>query len=1017
MRSRSNVAHYEVEELLGRGGMGEVYRARDTRLERFVALKFLSADHVKSPDAKERFIREAKSASALEHPNICTIHDFGETEDGELYMVMAFYEGRTLEERLGDGEAFPPERTERILRQLAHALTRAHQAGIIHRDLKPANVMVGHDDAVRLLDFGIAKLQSEQTMTRTGSTLGTASWMSPEQAAGDPVTAATDIWSLGVIGYRLLTGRLPFEAENPLARLNQILTFDPPRVRELSPECPSHLADAVEAALEKEPTARPADGAAFLERLGGAAGTLRTMATGSGAAQSARESVAKRRIVRWAMAGVAALVVGGVGWGLASGSFDQLGGPPGVGAPESTADVLAVLPFSVSGAPEFDYLAEGLMDLLAGRLDGAGPIRAVDTRAIVAGLNLGAGEGVGAEQGAELARKFGAGSFVSGQLVGLPGRVSMSARIHVIETGEQRDMVTIEGSADSLFILVDRLASGLLETSITGQNARIAQRAAATSNSLPATRAFLEGEQFHRSGQFDSAAAAYNRAVAIDSTFALAYLMKSINNAYTYETDDLEAAERAMRFSEGLPERDRSIISAFLDQQNGELRKAEERYLNHLRRWPDEVKAMSQIGRLYSRGNLRLGLSLDPATTWLERVLEYEPESIQARHTLARVDAIERRFDRVAEHRRVVARVAPGTEWDVQLSTMADFALNDSAAIAGMLATYTELPLVERLYAVYHALLFASDPGISDQLLAAGTASESMGTDLGIAGADYSTEEAERLSDYTILQFVLNDIVQGRHDEVRDFLVDETRPGFASPAWILWEAEVLVSDVVSVDPPLLERMLGRLDRVDPTTRMDLHFERLHDVFTPAVAELERNAARARILIRLGRLDEARTIHRRIINGPSYRGFASLREDVARAIEAELLLASGDEAGALETLRRIEFQVSSTANALPITHGTHARALRAELEMRLGDPTAARHLWEAIAGGPSPDDKRYLSVAYERLGRLAEAAGDREAAIYWTDRFVRFRRGADPEFRPETERAEARLAALRETADR
>ncbi|NNF25696.1 MAG: hypothetical protein HKN73_00550, partial [Gemmatimonadetes bacterium] len=296
-------------------------------------------------------------------------------------------------------------------------------------------------------------------------------------------------------------------------------------------------------------------------------------------------------------------------------------------------------------------------------------------------------------------------------------------------------------------------------------------------------------------------------------------------------------------------------------------------------------------------------------------------------------------------------------------------------------------------------------------------AAESVGTDLGIASADYSTDEAERLSDYTILELVLNDIVQGRHEEVRGFLVDESRPGFTSPAWVIWEAELLVSDVVSVDPALLERMLGRLDRVDPTTRMDLHFERLHDVFTPAVAELERDAARARILIRLGRLEEARTVQRRIADGPTYRGFASLREDVARALEAELLLASGDEAGALEALRGIEFQVSSTANALPITHGTHARALRAELEMRLGDPTPARHLWEAIAGGPSPDDKLYLSVANERLGRLAEAAGDREAAIYWTERFIRFRRGADPEFRGETERAEARLEALRATEDR
>ena len=1007
MRSGTTVAHYEVEELLGRGGMGEVYRARDTRLERPVALKFLAARFLSDPEAKARFIREAKSASALDHPNICTIHDFGETRDGELYMVMALYDGRTLDERLSDGEEFSPERTEGILHQLAQALKRAHEAGIVHRDLKPANVMVGPDDAVRLLDFGIAKLQSEAALTRTGTTLGTAAWMSPEQAAADPVTPATDVWSLGVIGYRLLTGRLPFDAENPLACLNQILTLDPTPVRELAPECPPRLADAIDAALRKRPEARPPDGAAFLEQLAGP-GAAPNRSRPPGEPPGLASLGSTWTVPRVIAAVIVTLLAVGFAW-------SRIGNDPMVpviaAEIEPSDDVLLVLPFSVSGDPDYEYLGEGLMDLLTGRLDGAGPIRTVDPRATVAALDD-EDSGRAPEAGGRLASRFGAGSFVTGQFVALPGSVSISARIHVTATGEQRPLVTVEGSADSLFVLVDRLASGLLETSITGQNARIARRAAASSNSLAATRAFLEGEQYHRAGDFDAAASAYDRAVSIDTTFALAYLMKSINNAYTYETDDLEAAEKAMRFSDGLPERDRSLISAFLDQQNGELRVAEEKYLNHLRRWPDEVKAMWLLGRVYTRGNQRLGISLEPARSWLERVLEYEPESVQARHTLARVEAIDRRFDRIREHAEVVARVAPGTEWDVQLETMAAFALDDREAIDRIREEFPRLPLVTRLFATFHALLYARDPAESDDLIDLESTAEALEADVGIPDLDYDPEEAARLADYTTLLVVQNDIAFGRHDRVRAFLQDESRPGYDAPSWVMWEAELVVSGAVQVDDDLLRRTLERVETVDPERRMDLHFERLHDVFTPDVARLERDALRARLLIRLGRRSDAVEIRDAIERGPTYRGFASLREDVARSLTAELQAAQGDEAAALATLRSIEFQVSSAANSLAITDGIHARMQRADLEARLGDPDVAVHLLESVAGGPATTVKIYLGDAVEALGRIEESVGNREAGIYWTERYVRLRDAADAGLRASVADAERRLVRLR-----
>lgn len=226
MRTGITISHYRIGDLIGRGGMGEVYQAVDTRLDRPVALKFLAARFVSDAGAKERFIREAKAASALDHPNICTIHDIGETEDGDLFIVMALYDGATLEHRLKD-ETFSVHRTVDIIRQVAEGLRRAHAGGIIHRDVKPANIVVSDEGAVRLLDFGVAKLQSAEALTRTGTSLGTAVYMSPEQAVGDPVTPASDIWSLGVLAYQIFTGRLPFKGDVPIATVHQILSTEP----------------------------------------------------------------------------------------------------------------------------------------------------------------------------------------------------------------------------------------------------------------------------------------------------------------------------------------------------------------------------------------------------------------------------------------------------------------------------------------------------------------------------------------------------------------------------------------------------------------------------------------------------------------------------------------------------------------------------------------------------------------------------------------------------------------------
>jgi serine/threonine protein kinase len=204
--------------------MGVVYRARDLKLGRPVALKFLSSHLVASERAKQRFIAEARAASALDHPSIATIHAIEETAEGELYIVMAFYEGETIATRLARRGTLPVGQAIELALQAAEGLARAHDRGIVHRDVKPANLMVTPDERVKVLDFGLAKVEDVR-LTDAGTTLGTPAYMSPEQARGAALDHRTDVYSLGVVLYEMLTGRLPFSSSTA-SRCDAVLNAD-----------------------------------------------------------------------------------------------------------------------------------------------------------------------------------------------------------------------------------------------------------------------------------------------------------------------------------------------------------------------------------------------------------------------------------------------------------------------------------------------------------------------------------------------------------------------------------------------------------------------------------------------------------------------------------------------------------------------------------------------------------------------------------------------------------------------
>ena len=216
------ISHYKILDYLGGGGMGRVYRAEDVKLKRIVALKFLPLELTQEPQAKARFIHEAQAASALDHPRIGTIYEINETDDGHMYIAMAYYDGDTLSKKIARGPLSPSEAVE-IVAHVAYGLMTAHDKGIVHRDVKPPNIIVTNEGFVKIVDFGLAKLGGATRITKEGTSMGTPAYMSPEQVKGLEVDHRTDIWSLGLILYELMTGKLPFRGDNEMTLLYNIV--------------------------------------------------------------------------------------------------------------------------------------------------------------------------------------------------------------------------------------------------------------------------------------------------------------------------------------------------------------------------------------------------------------------------------------------------------------------------------------------------------------------------------------------------------------------------------------------------------------------------------------------------------------------------------------------------------------------------------------------------------------------------------------------------------------------------
>ncbi len=636
--------------------MGVVYKAQDLRLDRTVALKFLPPDLTRDEEAKERFIQEAKAASSLDHNNICNIHEIGETDDGQIFIAMACYEGETLEKKIERGPLKVEEAIETAL-QIAQGLEEAHKHQIIHRDIKPANVLIINSGIAKILDFGLAKLAGRAMLTKADSTLGTVAYMSPEQTKGAAVDHRTDIWSLGVVLYEMIAGRPPFRGEYDQATVYGILNETPEPLTVIRTGLPVELERIIGKALAKDPGERYQHVDEMLVDLKG----VQKESVPSVKMQSATGIGPKRKttpIMKYvAVTAVLALIVFG---------FFLVKSWPDNEVFASKPIPIAVITFeNQTGDTTYNYLKKVIPNLLITDLEQSKYLQVATWERlhdILRQMGRKETEFIDEETGFELCRKDNIPALAMGSVTKAGNVFVTDVKVLDVETKRLLKSVRSQGEGVESILRkqVDDLGKEIARgVGLTGRKVETmpAQIAEVTTKSIDAYNYFIRGREEYEKYYFIEAIPFLEKAVNLDSTFAMAYLY--LGRAY-HQLENTRAQNenyrKARAISTRTSEKERLYIEASYAGAIGRNPGRQFEILKTLKeRFPKEKNVYIELGMYYQRQGY-----YDKAIETIDKALVLDPDFGYALNQTAYLYIVVGDYGKAIKYFEKYASVNPG---------------------------------------------------------------------------------------------------------------------------------------------------------------------------------------------------------------------------------------------------------------------------------------------------------------------------------------------------------------------
>ncbi|MCI0493759.1 protein kinase [candidate division KSB1 bacterium] len=611
------VSHYKILEKLSGGGIssflqnknkliplvgGDVYKAEDTKLKRTVVLRFLPPELTRDPEAKALFIQEVQAASALDHRNICTIHEISETEEGQLFIVIAYYEGERLNKKVARGHLSVDSAID-IAIQIAQGLAKAHAHGLIHRDIKPASVMITKADVAKILHFGLARLEDQEGLSRAGATIDTIAYMSPELVQGQEVDKRTDIWSFGVVLYEMLTGQLPFKGEYEQAVIYSILNEPPQSISSLRPKVPQQLERIVNLCLEKNETDRYQQMSDLLVDLRSLQPQSESGVTKPGRAQTSRQ----RRTLAYVLSAV--LVV------LALFALYFMFKPRIASIDKKS---IAVLPFTnLNGSKEDEYFSDGITEDIIIQLTKIADLKVISRTSVMQYKSVN-------KNVRDIGRELDIATVLEGRVRRAGNQVRVVAQLIDTNNEELLWAETYDKEMTGIFAIqtdiAQQIAIALKAKLASPEKVQIEKQ---PTGNITAYDYYLKGREYyyrHNKEGYEMAGSYFAKALELDSTYALAYAGMADACAQTELLDSaITLSRRAISIDSSLPEAYKALGLAYFNK--GWLRKSLAANLHALELNSNHSSAMVNVGWAH--------LETNPveALPWLKKAFTVDPTS------------------------------------------------------------------------------------------------------------------------------------------------------------------------------------------------------------------------------------------------------------------------------------------------------------------------------------------------------------------------------------------------------